>query len=144
MKQRDLTEMFRDAGFTFFSKRHRVKFGIFPNMMYHDESRKTGVLVVMQSRSGEDYAVAQKGLAYLKAAQDKGAKVSQGYVVFADGDHDAPEFVRQDTLDNVVKRLNGEPTREGRMGPYWWLTADMEVIHQERRSAPAEAAKAPF
>jgi hypothetical protein len=144
MKQRDLSGIFTDPGVIFFSKHDRVKCKIFPNHMFYDADQKTGVLVVMQSRSGADYALAKQGLSYLKTAQDKGGKVIQGYVVLADGDLDNPTFVRQNTLDNVIKGLNGEPPREGRMGPYWWLTATMEVIKQERATAPVEASRTPF
>jgi len=144
MKQRDLSEMFADAGFRFFSKRDRLKNGIFPNLMYYHEVHKVGVLVVMQSQSGEDYPIARDGIRYLKAAQDKGTKVVQGYVVFATGDQANPEYVCHDTVDNTLKQLNGEPPREGRMGPYWWMTGDMTVIAQERNTRPVEAAKAPF
>lgn len=128
MKQKDLRTMFTDSSFKSFDGKARQVCN--PNSIYFQETTKRAVIVAWMSQKGPDFSISENAVDYVDRAVKQG-KVTQAYVVIAEGSQDGddkPVYVDQDTLGLVMERLARVNSIEGGHGNYWWLNREMVVL----------------
>ena len=94
------------------------------NQLWFNASAKAGALIVNKSSQFAEYALSQARLDRLYAAERDG-RVTFGYVVLAKWERAKRVVVHIRPVAEVVAELDGIPPREGPLGPYWWMNANL-------------------
>jgi hypothetical protein len=104
--------------------------GISPNELRFHEEINAGALLVRKSTKYAEYALSKNGLDYLsKALRDH--KITEAIVVLARWEGAKQIVVCIRPVGEVVASLEGVPPRDGPLGPYWWMTADLTPFRRE-------------
>jgi hypothetical protein len=132
--EHDLSELFDDKHWYWYSFEERQQLGISSNMLAYSEAQGIYCLILKPSRKGGDYAYGTAGENYLNKALEKGRKdgkpVRQCLVVQVQPDPHAkhPEhpykIVHWATVQETRERIAREaiPLEEGRLGPFYWIS----------------------
>jgi hypothetical protein len=114
----DLLNMFDDSAF----KKYTPTI-CYPNTLYVNENGgdKIAVLVAQRNFKSTDWAVNKNGLDYVCAAERDG-KIKFAMVVLASG----MNVVAAESAMHVAKTLRETIPNEGKFGPYWWVTAQLQ------------------
>ena len=93
----------------------------------HDGTTIGAVVVMRREGRGQDFALGVAGLRYILEAEQKG-RISEGHVVLAHGlnGNNRPTFIASERAQVVDERLRDHAPWEGKLGPYWWITADFQ------------------
>src|SRR5262249_40529257 len=115
---------FNDPNWRPYNRSTNTKLGVAPNQLWHNAITREGACVVNQSTGWDDsWALSVAGFEYIREAQQK---VTAAYVVLARrNQQEEREIVIQKPVAAVVAALQGVPPREGSLGPYWWMRADL-------------------
>ena len=115
---------FADRDWRAFAADRTRELGIHPNQVWHHGKTRCGALVVMKSRNYEEFALSKAGLDYLVAAH-KERRINAGHVVLACWRSGKPAVVASKPAGDVAALLADVPPRDGPLGPYWWVRADL-------------------
>jgi hypothetical protein len=110
-----------DAGWRAFGLQKLKDLGIWPNQLQHNASTGEGVLVVQQSPTYKEYALSEAGFNYLFAAV-KEERIAAGFVALVD--RRGREVARK-PVSEVATQLENVTPKQGRLGWYWWMNADL-------------------
>jgi hypothetical protein len=98
----------------------------FPNMLARLDEVGAVIAIRRDGRRGEDFALGVAGLDYILKAEDEG-RIATAYVVLAREVANGRAFVACEKAREVQDRLRGiSPRRDGRFGPYYWVTAELK------------------
>jgi hypothetical protein len=107
-----------------FSRDKTKALGIFPNQLWHNAETCAGVLVVIKPKNYEEYPLSKAGLDYLVAAHQE-QRIPAGEVALVSRHNGKLSVVAAKPVTTVAAALTGIPPRDGALGPYWWVRADL-------------------
>jgi hypothetical protein len=125
---------FSDLGWRSFSREKLDRLGVSPNELRAHEISNAGSLIVRKSTKYAEYALSKNGLDYLNNALHD-HKIADAIVVTARWDGAKQIVVCKKPVGEVVASLEGVPPRDGPLGPYWWMNADLTPF---TRSSPED------
>jgi hypothetical protein len=94
-------------------------------LVYFNEADRLVVLVAMKSAQGDDYILPEAALRGLCEKQQAG-RVSEAYVVFANGTRAEPVYTDQLTAWEVLEVVKHRPARQSKYGPFWWFRPEYQ------------------
>jgi hypothetical protein len=96
----------------------------YPNRLYGDG--EIGAVVAVRGR-GDDFALGVAGLTYIVKAEAEG-RIKEGFVVLAkQNGGNVLEYIGAELASEVAERLRNVTPREGKWGPYHWITTSFNT-----------------